>query len=108
MINQWDNMDGSVERGYSGDTIFFVNNGFTDDLNRVKDYARMLASTGINSISINNVNVWEIETYLISERFLPKVAEVAEVFRRSEERRVGKEGKTRWAPSQNKKKKIIQ
>lgn len=81
MINQWDNMDGSVERGYSGDTIFFVNNDFTDDLNRVKDYARMLASTGINSISINNVNVWEVETYLISERFLPKVAEVAEIFR---------------------------
>src|SRR5699024_9281812 len=75
MINQWDNMDGSVERGYSGETIFFDNNDFTNDLNIVKDYARMLASTGINSISINNVNVWEIETYLISERFLPKVAE---------------------------------
>src|SRR5690625_3405097 len=28
MINQWDNMDGYVERGYSGGTIFFVNNDF--------------------------------------------------------------------------------
>lgn len=81
MINQWDNMDGSVERGYSGNTIFFVDNDFTDDFNRIKDYARMLSSTGINAISINNVNVWDVETNLISNQFLPKVAEVAEIFR---------------------------
>lgn len=81
MINQWDNMDGSVERGYSGNTIFFADNNFTDNFNRIKDYARMLSSTGINAISINNVNVWDVETNLISEQFLPKVAEVAEIFR---------------------------
>lgn len=81
MINQWDNMDGSVERGYSGNTIFFVDNDFPEDLNRIKDYGRMLSSIGINAISINNVNVWDVETNLISERFLPKVAEVADIFR---------------------------
>src|SRR5699024_9381593 len=81
MINQWDNMDGSVERGYSGQSIFFADHDFTDDFQRVRDYARMLASTGINVISINNVNVWNIETNLISERFLPKVAEVADIFK---------------------------
>lgn len=81
MINQWDNMDGSVERGYSGESIFFADQDFTDDFRRIKDYARMLASTGINAISINNVNVWETETNLISDQFLIKVAEVADLFR---------------------------
>jgi len=81
MINQWDNMDGSVERGYSGQTIFFADNDFSNDLERVRDYARMLSSTGINAISINNVNVWDVETHLISDQFLPKVAEIADIFR---------------------------
>ena len=81
MINQWDNMDGSVERGYSGNTIFYNKSDFTDDFDRIKDYARMLSSTGINAISINNVNVWDFETNLITGRFLPKVTKVANIFR---------------------------
>ncbi len=81
MINQWDNMNGSVERGYSGKTIFFADNDFAGDFKRVRDYARMLSSTGINAISINNVNVWDVETNLISDQFLPNVAEVADIFR---------------------------
>lgn len=81
MINQWDNMDGSIERGYSGDSIFYENNKFTKNLDRVRDYARLLASVGINSISINNVNVFEVETKLITSEFLPDVAKVADIFR---------------------------
>ncbi|MRH42779.1 alpha-glucuronidase [Aquibacillus halophilus] len=81
IINQWDNMDGSVERGYSGNSIFYDNNQFTNDLYRIKDYARLLASVGINAISINNVNVWEIETNLITSKFLPEVQKVADIFR---------------------------
>lgn len=81
MINQWDNMDGSIERGYSGNSIFFRDNDFVDDLTRVKNYARFLASVGINAISINNVNVWNLETRLITKEFLPKVKEVAEIFK---------------------------
>src|SRR5699024_10405716 len=80
MINQWDNMDGTIERGYSGNSIFYCNNDFVNDLTRVKDYARLLASVGINAISINNVNVWDMETKLISKGFLPKVKEVADIF----------------------------
>ncbi|MFC0472079.1 alpha-glucuronidase family glycosyl hydrolase [Halalkalibacter kiskunsagensis] len=81
MINQWDNMDGSIERGYAGESIFFENNKFTTNLERIKDYARLLSSVGINAISINNVNVHAVETKLITDEFLPDVAKVAEIFR---------------------------
>ncbi|KHF40531.1 alpha-glucuronidase [Halalkalibacter okhensis] len=81
MINQWDNMDGSIERGYAGESIFYENNQFTNNLERIKDYARLLSSVGINGISINNVNVHAVETKLITNDFLPHVAKVAEIFR---------------------------
>ena len=69
MLNQWDNMDGSVERGYAGKSIFYSNNKITKDLVRIKDYARLLSSIGINSIAINNVNVHEYETKLITKDY---------------------------------------
>ncbi|MGN0507201.1 MAG: alpha-glucuronidase family glycosyl hydrolase [Lachnospiraceae bacterium] len=79
MYNHWDNMDGSIERGYSGRSFFFENNELI--LNeRTKDYARFLASIGINGVVINNVNVKEAATYLITERYFDKVAELSELF----------------------------
>lgn len=81
MINQWDNMDGSVERGYSGRSIFYEGYEVLADSPRIRDYARLLASVGINGIAINNVNVHLEETKLITERYLPDVAKVATVFR---------------------------
>lgn len=80
MINQWDNMDGSVERGYAGSSIFYEDNRITDDSKRIQDYARLLASSGINAIVINNVNVHRVESRLLSE-FLPDVAQLATIFR---------------------------
>ncbi|OKP95218.1 alpha-glucuronidase family glycosyl hydrolase [Paenibacillus sp. P46E] len=80
MINQWDNMDGSVERGYAGESIFYENNKIVGNLQRIQDYARLLASSGINAIAINNVNVHRVESRLITE-FLPDVAKLAAVFR---------------------------
>lgn len=80
-MNQWDNMNGSIERGYSGKSIFFNDNDFNEDLTRVKDYARFLSSVGVNAISINNVNVWKVETKLLTKEFLPKVKEVANILR---------------------------
>ena len=71
MLNHWDNMDGSIERGYAGDSIFYRDHHFEWDENRVRDYARLLASVGINAISINNVNVHETETKLITSEPLP-------------------------------------
>ena len=87
MLNHWDNMDekdfmGSVERGYAGHSIFFENCEIVKDKRRIKDYARLLASIGINSVSINNVNVHALESKLITKEFLPEVSEIAGIFRK--------------------------
>lgn len=79
-INHWDNLDGSIERGYAGKSIFYNNNQLTDNLDRIIDYARLLASIGINSIVINNVNVHREETKLIDDK-LDMVKKLADIFR---------------------------
>ena len=81
MLNQWDNMDGSIERGYAGKSIFYRDNKFIGDMERIRDYARLMSSVGLNAISINNVNVHKVETLLVAKEFLPQVARVAAVFR---------------------------
>jgi alpha-glucuronidase len=81
IINHWDNMNGTVERGYAGRSLFFENNRFDYDKERITDYARLLASVGINRISINNVNVRDAAKLLITEEYLPELAKVAAVFR---------------------------
>lgn len=81
MINQWDNMDGSIERGYAGRSIFYRQGKFVTDRKRIRDYARMMAAVGLNAIAINNVNVHETETNLITPELLPSVAAVADIFR---------------------------
>jgi alpha-glucuronidase len=53
---EWDNADGSVERGYAGRSIFFEDGKIRDDLTAVGKYARLLASVGINGCNVNNVN----------------------------------------------------
>lgn len=55
-VNQWDNMDGSIERGYGGTSIFFRDGKIVDDLTRVTQYGRLLASIRINAVVVNNVN----------------------------------------------------
>ncbi len=79
MLNHWDNMDGSIERGYSGESFFFVENEVVVD-DRTVTYARLAASVGINAVVINNVNVKDAATWLITERYLGKVRELAELF----------------------------
>ena len=81
MINHWDNFDGSVERGYAGGSFFYKDNRFRNDSERIRDYARLMASTGINAIAINNVNVHREETLFITPACLPEVANVANIFR---------------------------
>ncbi|RKP51595.1 alpha-glucuronidase [Cohnella endophytica] len=80
MINHWDNMDGSIERGYAGNSIFYRDGEFVGDKGRIRDYARLLASGAINAVSINNVNVHQQESKLITKQFLPEVAIVADIF----------------------------
>ena len=77
-IDQWDNLDGSIERGYAGRSIFFENGAVRADLARAADYARLLASVGINGCAINNVNA---DPRLLREDFLPQLARVAQIFR---------------------------
>jgi alpha-glucuronidase len=82
--NQWDNMDyttsihGSVERGFAGYSIFFKDNKIRDDLSRVEQYGRLLASVGINAIVINNVNANPIT---INAENLAGVGRIADLFR---------------------------
>lgn len=80
MLNHWDNTDGSIERGYSGDSFFFKKGRII--LNqRTKDYARLLASIGINATVINNVNVKEEATNFITEEYLPDIGNIAKLFK---------------------------
>lgn len=78
MLNHWDNMDGSIERGYSGNSFFFEKDKILVN-DRTVIYARLAASVGINAVVINNVNVKDAATWLITERYLDKVKELSEV-----------------------------
>lgn len=85
MLDHWDNMSvhpvmGQVERGYAGGSLFFENGELREDLTRVKHYARLLASIGINRVALNNVNVHAREATLLTAR-LPQVERLAEIFR---------------------------
>jgi len=55
-VDEWDNADGSIERGYAGRSIFFDGGRVRDDLAPVAEYARLMASVGINGCNLNNVN----------------------------------------------------
>ena len=80
MIDCWDNMDGTVERGYAGRSLFFEGNLFAYDPDRMRHLARMMASVGLNVLCINNVNVHEPAQGLIGE-LLPELSALAELFR---------------------------
>ena len=77
-VDQWDNLDGRIERGYGGPSIFFENGNVRADLTRAGEYARLLASIGINGCAINNVNA---NPRVLEDDFLPQLARVADVFR---------------------------
>jgi alpha-glucuronidase len=78
MVDQWDNLNGTIERGYAGASLFFENGRVREDLSRAGEYARLLASVGINACAINNVNA---NHRLLDEAFLPQLRRVAEAFR---------------------------
>lgn len=82
VLNHWDNLDGSIERGYAGRSIFW--RGKHDlvvteaDVVRWKDYAAANASLGINGTVLNNVNA---SPDMLSEAVLRRVAAIADVLR---------------------------
>merc|ERR1719428_2682651 len=55
MWDMWDNRDRTIERGYSGGSVFNMH-ALPTMVHRYEDYARLLASTGINAVVWNNVN----------------------------------------------------
>ncbi len=80
MLDCWDNMDGSIERGYSGRSLWFEDDGFSYDPARIRQLGRLLASVGINVLCPNNVNVLEPAQELIGA-FLPELSAFADLLR---------------------------
>ncbi|RZJ97679.1 MAG: alpha-glucuronidase [Brevundimonas sp.] len=78
LLNHWDNLDRTVERGYAGQSIWDWHTlpGFTPQ--RYTDYARANASIGINGTVLNNVNANALS---LTEPYLRKAAALADIFR---------------------------
>ena len=78
MLNHWDNLNGTIERGYAGYTIWDWQRlpGYIDP--RYRDYARANASIGINGTVLNNVNA---NARSLTTEYLIKAAALADVFR---------------------------
>jgi len=78
LLDHWDNLDRSVERGYAGLSLWDWSR-LPDSLDpRYRDYARANASLGINGTVLTNVNA---DARVVAPEFLLKVAALANVFR---------------------------
>ena len=78
LLNHWDNLDGSIERGYAGASLWGWDD-LPDRVNpRIADYARANASIGVNGAVLNNVNA---RPESLSHAYLLKAAAVADVLR---------------------------
>jgi alpha-glucuronidase len=77
-VDQWDNPDGTIERGYAGRSIFFEGGDVRQDLAPVSEYARLLASVGINGCNLNNVNA---SPDLLKHDHLVQIARIADAMR---------------------------
>ena len=78
ILNHWDNLNRTVERGYAGASIWnwHLLPGYIDK--RYIDYARANASIGINGTVLTNVNA---NALVLTKQYLEKVAALANVFR---------------------------
>ena len=89
ILNHWDNLDGSIERGYAGKSIFkweeikLGKNGKGDSISkslhdRLITYARANASLGINGSVLNNVNA---SPKMMTAEYINKVKVIANILR---------------------------
>ncbi|MFK2875357.1 alpha-glucuronidase family glycosyl hydrolase [Dyella lipolytica] len=78
VLDHWDNLDGSVERGYAGASIWDWFKLPDWPAPRYTDYARTNASIGINGVVLNNANA---NSQILTPTYLEKVAALANVFR---------------------------
>lgn len=78
VLDHWDNLDESVERGYAGQSLWdwWTLPDFRDP--RYTDYARANASIGINGTVLNNVNA---KADSLTAPYIAKAAALADVFR---------------------------
>jgi alpha-glucuronidase len=79
MLNHWDNLDGTVERGYAGLSIWDWPELPQTLSSRYIDYARANASLGINAVALTNVNA---NARVLTDAYLAKVAALAGVLGR--------------------------
>lgn len=78
LLNHWDNLDRTVERGYAGFSLWDWHKLPTFIDKRYHDYARANASIGINGTVVTNVNA---NALILTEPYLKKVAALANTFR---------------------------
>lgn len=89
ILNHWDNLDGSIERGYAGKSIFkweeikLGKNGKGGSISkslhdRLTTYARANASLGINGSVLNNVNA---SPKMMTAEYINKVKVIANILR---------------------------
>jgi len=83
VLNHWDNMDGSIERGYAGHSIFWRRGAdafVTTEKDKAlwQEYARADASVGINGAVLNNVNS---NPNMLKTETLKRVKDIADVLR---------------------------
>ena len=87
ILNHWDNLDGSIERGYAGNSIFWgltpTPKGEGNHISPItktliNKYAEACASIGINGTVLNNVNA---SPQILTKPYIEKVKEIADILR---------------------------
>ncbi|SIT26316.1 alpha-glucuronidase [Chryseobacterium gambrini] len=78
ILNHWDNLDGTIERGYAGHSLWKWEDLPGKISPRYEEYARANASIGINATVLNNVNA---SPNMLREDYLKKVKVLADIFR---------------------------
>ncbi|MDD2996922.1 MAG: alpha-glucuronidase family glycosyl hydrolase [Paludibacter sp.] len=78
ILNHWDNLNGTVERGYAGRSIWKWDELPAKLSPRYEAYARANASVGINATVLNNVNA---TPDILTAIYIQKIKALAEVFR---------------------------
>ncbi len=78
LLDHWDNLDGTIERGYAGKSLWRWNDLPGQVNPRVRDYARACASIGLNGAVLNNVNA---NPMMLKAEYLKKTAALADTLR---------------------------
>lgn len=78
ILNHWDNIDGTVERGYAGKSLWKWEELPSVISPAYEKYARANASVGINGTVLNNVNA---SVEILSDKYLAKVKALSDIFR---------------------------